>query len=242
MEILKDNNLPEWIEPFATFGTNRMVLDNEITKDNSLWAYLALRCPNKYEKYLVILHPFWIYTDIEEEDSIKVNYSDLFNRFDKVFDLKNAIKTKSEIFNIKNWQTKKVKPSNYFSYPGKGEIEQEELSFISQCIYELYGNIDTDFFYVCMKSKNWDDGEDSVIRGKILDSIRVRDTISKIEGNPSAIYPTDKSDWCIISDYDLPFTFIGGKSDLIDKILTEKDIVFDFYELKQKFTAQKASR
>jgi hypothetical protein len=40
---------------------------------------------------------------------------------------------------------------------------------------------------------------------------------------PEYWWPEDRS-WCVCSDYDLPFTIVGGSNQLIDSILTNPDL------------------
>lgn len=255
MNILKNNDLPNWINPY-TIPDGVTIFDNEKFEDDYLWRLLAKCCPNKYEKYIVILHPFWFNqklkelnlkdifpekNEIKEEDYERWNYIKFLNYHNKQFDLKTAKKTANEIWNENKWGTKNKKWPKYLSYPAEGEIDSEELDLITFCIENIYGNIETDFYYHLLKNESWEDGEGKIIRGKVLDATKIDNFTNVVNGNPSAIYPSNTKDWCIVSDYDLDFTFMGGSKNLIDCILTKKKECFDIYELKQKFEVKKAS-
>jgi len=252
MTILLNNNLPEWIKSYAQLGGEITLNENDFSSEDYIWRLLAKCCPNIYEKYIIILHPFWINFNLkelnlkniypsEDDDFKRVNHSKFFNIHNKIFNLKSANLTANKIWDENKWGTQFNDWPDYLSYPSEGNTEAEELDLISSCINRLYGNIETDFYYVLLKNENWSDSSDKIFRGNILDINNINQFTKTINGSPSAIYPTNNSNWCITSNYDLPFTFMGGKSDLIDEILSKKDDNFDIYEIQQRFTVKRAN-
>ncbi|MGQ1948353.1 hypothetical protein ACT3CD_14760 [Geofilum sp. OHC36d9] len=238
-----DKILPDWIESKASV-LSYIDVDAELNDDNAFWYFLTACCPLIYEKYAVILHPFWINykakREIEsgiklKEDDLKdldyepLTWSDFFNKFDIEFQFDTAYKSKQQL-------EKKLLKSDWPDYlwaPGEGDCEFGDLKRICDTIIEISGDIDVNFFYCMLKTKDWE--KERLLQDKLsqLDSLYKNE---ELRDSPTAIFP-DSKEWYIVSDYDLPLTFIGGSTDLIDKVLKLADI--DIFEIKPRFRVKK---
>lgn len=244
-----ENKIPEWIKPYVELGPG-VSMDVKINDQNFIWYLQAMCCPPNYEKYLVILHPFWINkkveqlnekgvfpkeSDINDNEFERINYSDFFNRYGEKFELETAIEIKEKI--AKEHLRGKNKWPDYLWYPGEGESELTELKIVGSNLIKMYGDVESDFYYVLLKTNETDDNK--VLRGKISELDMLVKFEPEIRDNPSGIYPTSGSEWCIITDYDCPMTFVCGSSELIDNILKDKTSDLDIYEIKPKYKAKK---
>jgi hypothetical protein len=239
-----NNMLPDWIIRQATLGSN-VIVEDGLTDENRFWFLLTVCCPLIFEQYAIILHPFWL--DIEAEKLItselisksdelenknlqRINWTNFFRRFNYDFKLESAYKTQEIIRQqlLTNGE-EPTKWPDYIGFPNEGNCETEELKMVFSRLKELYGDIEVNFYYCPLKTHKWD--EEKILKGKLseLDKLIER---NDLRGNPTAIFPDDKS-WCLITDYDLPFTYIGGKKELIDNLTGKKE--FDIYEIEPCF-------
>ena len=234
-----DNILPDWISRHATLGPNVLV-DGEQTDENTFWYLLTVCCPLIFDSYAIVLSPFWINWKVKElvdsgltikgeqtdkPDFKRLSWRQFFKLYGKDFDIKTANQTEIEIknqINLDKWPT-------YLWFPGEGNCETEELSFILSQLKDLYGDNLTNYYYCLLKTEKWDN--EIIYRG-YLSEINELKNKTDIRENPTAIYP-DNKEWCIITDYDLPFTYIGGTKEFIDRITSNND--FDIYRIESKF-------
>ncbi|MEZ4817530.1 MAG: hypothetical protein R2776_06130 [Flavobacteriaceae bacterium] len=250
MNFVKDD-IPEWIKPYAELGPG-IELDVKINDDNFFWYLQAMCSPPNFEKYLILLHPFWINykakelnktvdflreKDVKEEEFERLTYSEFFKNYDEKFNLETAKKVKEKIAD--KYLRKNNDWPKYIWYPAEGEAELSDLEYITQSLIKKYGDLESDFYYTLMKTKEIN--EDKILRGNLSELPKVWDFEPEIRDSPSAIYPTNGNDWFIITDYDCPMTFIGGKSELIDEMLKNKPKGIDLYEIKPKYEQKKAS-
>lgn len=237
--IKSNNRLPDWIKRQASLGPNVSV-DGEQTDDNSFWYLLTVCCPLIFESYAIILHPFWINWKVKElvesgfiyteeqtykRDFQRVSWREFFKIFDRDFDFDTANLTQSE---LKEEISKKEWPV-YIWYPAEGDCETLELKFVIKTLVDLYGNQPVNYYYCLLKTESWD--KEIIYNGSLTEFDQLK-TMDDVRDNPTAIYPDDQS-WCIVTDYDLPFTYIGGSKELIHRIIQTND--FDIYEIEPKF-------
>lgn len=248
---ITNTKIPEWILPYAELGPGAS-LDIKINDQNFIWYLQAICCPPIFERYLVILHPFWINRKVKnltesgnltEESAIvhddfeRVSYPEFFEAHGEKFELETAIETKEKIAN-KEFRIEKEWPK-HICYPGEGEPELEDLKLIGKSIIREHGDVVSDFCYDLIRTKELSGNK--VLQGKISELESLLNFEPKIVGKPSAIYPSTDKQWCIVSDYDSPLTFVCGSSSLIDNILRDKSSNMDIYEIKPKFRAKIAS-
>uniref|UniRef100_F4C8W9 Uncharacterized protein n=1 Tax=Sphingobacterium sp. (strain 21) TaxID=743722 RepID=F4C8W9_SPHS2 len=117
-------------------------------------------------------------------------------------------------------------------YPNEGNCESFELEYIFKHIKDIHGDILINIYYCQLKTQNW---EKEIIYQAHLTEFNLLPSEKEVLDNPTAIYPDDKS-WCIVSDYDLPFTYIGGSKTLIDRITQNSP--FDIYPIEPIFKAK----
>ncbi|QEL03443.1 hypothetical protein FKG96_22295 [Olivibacter sp. LS-1] len=60
-----DGTLPEWIAKQASLGPNISV-EGKQTERNSFWYLLNICCPLIFERYAIVLHPFWINRNLKK--------------------------------------------------------------------------------------------------------------------------------------------------------------------------------
>ena len=237
-EMKPSNNiLPDWISKQATLGPNVQV-DGTMTNDNAFWYLLTVCCPQIFDSYAIILHPFWINWKVKDLVSSGLRISDqkdntgfkrvlwqqFFSMYDKPFDITTAYQTQLEL----NEELRNHFPS-YLWYPGEGDCEDEELTFILKQISHYYGDIVANFYYCLLKTQKWE--TEYIYRGELSEFGELKSK-SDLRDNPTAIYP-DNKEWCIVTDYDLPFTYIGGTKELINSITN--DCEFEIFKLEPMF-------
>lgn len=238
-----NNILPDWIKRQATLGPNVKV-DGQQTDDNSFWYLLTVCCPLIFESYAIILHPYWINwkakdlitsgltlteDQLDNKDFKRISWTDFFRIFDYEFNLKTANQTQEKIRQqLLNSGTKKTDWPVYIWFSGEGNCETEELKFI----FSKIADQEVNFYYCLLKTQKWE--EEKIFKGKLSEFEKLSLNI-ELRENPTAIYPDDKS-WCIVSDYDLPFTYVGGTKELIDSLTTNRN--FDIYEIEPIFKEQ----
>jgi hypothetical protein len=250
MKFVKDD-IPKWIKPYAELGP-AIELDVKINYENFFWYLMAMCSPPNFEKYLILLHPFWINEkakglkkygtfpqdkDINDNGFERLTYTEFFKLYQEEFELETAKKVKEKIAD--KYLRKDNKWPKHIWYPAEGEAEMTDLKFITKILIKNYGDVESDFFYVLLKTEKVH--EDKILRGRLSELPKVMEFEPEIRDNPNAIYPTNRKDWFIITDYDCPFTFIGGKSELINQILNNKPSGIDIYEIKPKYEQKKAS-
>lgn len=234
-----DNILPDWISRQATLDPNVMV-HIEQTNENSFWYLLTVCCPLLFDSYAIVLHPFWINWKVkelvesgliitdeqtDEADFKKLSWRQFFKLHGKDFDLKSANKTKIEI----NEQIHLNKWPSYLWFPGEGNCEMEELGFILNELKNHNGDTLANYYYCLFKTEKWNN--QIIYRGKLSEFEELQNK-ADVRGNPTAIYP-DNKEWCIVSDYDLPFTYIGGSKVFIDSVTTNTE--FDIFKIEPIF-------
>lgn len=232
-----DNILPDWISRQATLGPNILV-DGEQTDVNAFWYLLTVCCPLLFDSYAIVLSPFWINWKVKElvnsgltikgeqtekSDFKRLSWHQFFKLYDKDFDLNTANQTEIEIknqINLDKWPT-------YLWFPGEGNCETEELKFILNQAADLYGDTLVNYYYCLLKTEEWDN---EIIYRENLSEFDELKNKGDIRENPTAVYPDDK-EWCIITDYDLPFTYIGGQRNLLTELQATTTLTFS--ELNQ---------
>ncbi len=234
-----DNILPDWISRQASIGPN-VIVEGELTDDNIFWYLLTACCPQIFNCYAIVLSPFWINWKVKElansgqaiseeqigdSDFQRLSWRQYFETHGKEFDLSTAYRTKEEI----GKQILLDKWPKYLWFPAEGECESEELRFILSHVKELYGDTKVYYHYCYLKTTNCE--KDIIFSGNLSgfdELINEQD----IYYNPTSIYP-ENQEWCIVSDYDLPFTYIGGTKELIDRITHNNE--FEIFRIEPRF-------
>jgi len=234
--ILKNNALPGWIKRQASLGPN-VEVDGIQNEQNAYWYLLTVCCPLIFESYALILHPFWADLELREnkltnstksqtfEKNLKpISWTKSFGIFNKDFDLKtsNEIQEKIRLEIVNDW------PS-YINFPEEGDCSDEQLGFVRNRLIESYGDVVANYYYCILKTGKWE--EDKIYSGKLSELEQLKDN-DGVRDNPTAIFPDDKS-WCLVTDYDLPFTYIGGSEKFITSI-TDNEYL-DIYRIFPAF-------
>lgn len=236
---ITDIILQDWISRQASLGPNVLV-EGEQTDENAFWYLLTVCCPLIFDSYATVLSPFWINWKVKElvdsgliikeeqadkSDFKRLTWRQFFKIYGKDFDLNSANQTEIEIkkqIRLDGWPP-------YLWFPGEGNCETEELKFILDQLMDLYGDTLVNYYYCLLKTEKWDN--EITYRGNLSEFDELKNKID-IRENPTAIYP-DNKEWCIVTDYDLSFTYIGGTKEFIDRIASNKK--FDIYRIDPKF-------
>lgn len=222
-----DNILPDWIQRQASLGPN-IEIDQKPKDNDAFWYLLTMCCPLIFDAYAIILHPFWVKSD-EINSYQPASWTDFFNLHQREFKLETANQIQEE---IRKEISKEKWPEN-IRYPGEGDCEDNQLIFVRDTILRTLGDQIVEYYYCILKTRAW---EKEVIIEGYLSELEKLWTKDELNDNPTAIYPHTK-EWCIITDFDLPFTYVGGPKQLINS-LTNK-VGFDIYELSPKFKERK---
>ncbi|NNV54278.1 hypothetical protein [Limnovirga soli] len=232
------NLLPDWI---ASQFKNQLQYGAIKPTDDNAFSYFLFTCvPQIFEAYAIVLHPFWINWDAKEKvdagvviaeyemddnDFKSLTWQAFFSLNKKNFELSTAYKTHIEINKellLKPWP-------DYFWFPGSGDCETEALQYILSEIKNLYGDLLINCYFELIKTVKIE--TDIIYRG-LITTFGDLPNKTDIKNTPSVIYP-DCKEWIIVSDYDLPFTFIGGTKELINRIIQKKEL--DIFEIIQTF-------
>lgn len=96
--------------------------------------------------------------------------------------------------------------------PEEGDLNLIQFRTLAQAIRDFSRNEFCYFYYDLLATENFNDWlfEGNLARLEELSDLKVRTT-------PTYWWPKDRS-WCVCTDYDLPFTFVGGPENLIEII------------------------
>ena len=225
-----------------------MKVDGEQTEDNFFWYLLTVCCPLIFESYAIALHPFWLNlkvkdlissgltlteNQVDKKDFSRVNWADFFKLYGHTFSLDTANQTQEVIRQgLMNGGTKQIDWPVYVWYPAEGNCETEDLKSILSQVEKLFGDDLVNYCYCLLKTEQWDN--EKIYRGYLSEFDELKNK-SDIRENPTAIFPDNKK-WCIVSDYDLSFTYIAGTKELIEKITNSNE--FDIFRIEPKFKEQ----
>ncbi len=231
--------LPKWI------GDRFQNIDNpdvtgDFTDDNAFWFVLTGKCPLIFEKYAIILHPFWLNYKVKEKvtSGAKVNDSGIFDAdfkrlsWVKFFEI-NSIDFKFETA-YKDVEHIISKISNagwpkYLWAPAEEHCEYNEIDFFLKSVQQLYGNSEINYYFGQFSTINWD--SDILCRDLISNYSKVQ-ADADVRFSPTAIFP-DSKDWCLVTPLDMPFTCIGGSEKLVKEILNNQSI--EIFEIVPKY-------
>ena len=222
MELI-DKDIEDWIKPYATIVGNKNDFDIKLRKKNPTEYFLRLTLPENFQEYAIALHSFWINNKIPKEevmvrelsneeypeyDFSRITWADFHERKNREFDLNRAI-----IESIEHTHPYDKQLNNEL-YPGEGLMDKEHLMSLVEIVNELYGNQEIELFYTFLATKNWE--KDLVYSGKISTLPKLFEKES-LRLTPSLIYPVERN-WVVNTDYDLPFSTIGGETEFISEL------------------------
>lgn len=219
---LISKKIDEWAEPYVTIYRSNQIEDEELKYLNPLKYFLNLTQPNIFECYAISLASYWIYetNDIQEkkinvnqwegefpeEDYKRISWRDFYKYKNIEFDFDKAI------IDAVEWKRPFGKQMNNELYCGEGLMDKEHLISFVKSVISIYGDQEIEAFYVFMATDKYE--EDELYSGKISELLHLLNTSRP----PSLIYPKEKN--CLINtDYDLPFSTIGGECKLINQLV-----------------------
>jgi len=233
MKIVQ-KEIEDWIKPFATIVGEVIEVDEKLRDENPLRYFLKKTIPNKFESYAAVLHSFWINKtisienireskeedeDLPEDDFDRINWKDYFANKGKEFELDNLYKSSTNFYNQFNQMNNEL-------FPGEGLMDKEHINSLIDIVVNKYGNQDIEVFYTFLATSDWE--KDRMYVGKINDLNELLEN-EELRLTPSLIYPKDKK-WIVNTDYDLPFSFIGGDNELISKLVMQNEN--EIYEIE----------
>jgi hypothetical protein len=227
---LIEKEIDDWIKSYATIIRDIKV-DENLRKSDLINYFLKINIPNIFESYAIILHSFWINNKVKKENLIfniddddddekdfeRKNWTDFFRIYNHEFKIENCLEVKEKI-NSENGQF------NNELYPGEGLCDKEHLILLKNQIIEIYGDENIYAYYTFLSTANWK--SDKLYFGKINEIEELLNN-KELRLTPSLIYSENKN-WVLNSDYDLPFSFIGGEKKLIEKLVkNNRDEIFE---------------
>ncbi len=218
-----DAILPDWIRRQASLGPN-VEIAGDPQENDAFWYLLTMCCPLMFESYAIILHPFWIESN-ESSEFKPVSWPDFFNLYNKQFTLGTANQVQEE---IRKEILKEGWPSD-IRYPAEGDCENSQLIFVRDTIIQNLGDQVVNYYYCVLKTQTWE--HEVFYKGQLSELERLWGK-SEVRDNPTAIYP-DTQEWCLVTDYDLSFTYVGGPKHLIGSLTN--NVGLDIYELIPRF-------
>ena len=149
----------------------------------------------------------------------RVKWKDFFSKKGTAFVLEQAFKDSGEFH-------KRFKQMNNELFPGEGLLDKEHLQSIIEVASECYGNQTVEAFYIFLATNGLE--ENKLYEGQLSELEHL--LTGKVSSlTPSLIYPKDQK-WVVNTDYDLPFSAIGGEGKFVDELVKRnKD---EIYELK----------
>jgi len=235
MKIVQ-KEIEEWIKPYATIAGESLNIDEKLRETNPLKYFLRFTIPERFDSYAIALHSFWVNNkiskseirelsigdeDLPEEDFDRVKWKDFYTFKEKKFDLKNAYKSSKEFH-------RQFKQMNNELHPGEGLMDREHIESLIEIVLKLYGSQEIELFYTFLATGKCE--EDEIYQGKTseLNQLLGDETLRL---TPSLIYPKEKN-WVVNTDYDLPFSFIGGERKLIEELIYQN--IDEIYELEYR--------
>ena len=236
-----DIDLPDWINRYVLPEYN-IHIEAELNDDNYFEYHLAQTCPKIFEKYAVLLHPAWVDKTVKDlalkgikifpggakhQGYQRLSWKEFFLINNRQFHFERCHKEMEELIDkisIKKWP-------DHFHTPEEGSCEMDEIISITAIAGQIYPAEEIYYFNSYL---NIADGDSNVIyKGSAADSGNLLDMESILD-SPSAIYP-NSAGWCMVTDPDLTFTFVGGETKFIDKILVLPD--YEIFEVKPTILA-----
>lgn len=225
MKIVQ-KEIEDWIKPYATIVGDTIEVDETLKVENPFRYFLRLTIPNNFDSYAVALHSFWINNkipneeirelnydeELPEEDFDRIKWGEFFSKKGKVFEFEKANKLIINFY-------KQFNQMNNELFPGEGLMDKEHLNSLIDIVKRIYGNQEIEVYYNLLSTKNWK--KDRIYKGRISDLYQLFDN-EELQLTPSLIYPNDKK-WVVNTDYDLPFSFIGGERKLIDELVQRNE-------------------
>jgi hypothetical protein len=225
-----DAHLPDWIQRQASLGWKEGNV--RPTLDDMFWSMLQNSCPLIFESYAIILHPFGINWKSKElvEAGLSVSWDamgvqdfswkEFFSLYGYNFHVETAYKMQSELMKQigrgAGWPV-------YIWAPAEGCYDPEKLQLIIDQIVRIYGNQPVNYYYIFMSAKKWDENDFFYVGNLSEFHLLSEDKDVREKWTPTAIYP-DTKEWCIVSEFDSPFTYVGGSKELIDGITKIENI------------------
>jgi hypothetical protein len=219
-----EKEIEDWIKPYVTVIGNQIEIDPNLRESNPTKYFVQITIPNRFEKYAIAPHSFWINynvpdneiresrnddPDMPEEDFTRISWKEFYNLKGVKFDLNDVILSTIYL-------RFPFKQLNNELYPGGGIVDKETLQSIAKIVLELYGDQKIEVFYIIMSTMSWD--KDRMFTGRISE-LNVLFDNKELNFTPSLIYPK-AGNWVINTDYDLSFSTIGGDTEFIDELVS----------------------
>ena len=141
----------------------------------------------------------------------RITWEELAKRYDLIFHSDINPDSCVRGFGSRRWP-------RYLVAPTEGFLEKETWNKLSTILNNISKNQDCYFYYVVLATKEWNQG-DMLFRGRLDEGIEAFDS-ENVRGSATFWWPKDRS-WCVSSDNDLSYTFIGGSKKLAAALLKE---------------------
>jgi hypothetical protein len=102
---------------------------------------------------------------------------------------------------------------------GHGELGEADTAALEALLCRFTAaDTSIHFYYWLMKTPEY---EDRLYNGQLSDLTSIGKSTGL--GSPSAFWPEDRG-WCVVIDYDLDFTLVGGTRELVGELLRSPDL------------------
>ncbi|MFC3903710.1 hypothetical protein SAMN05421749_1074 [Acinetobacter marinus] len=233
---------PTWYKTYWTYYQNirHEVLPIDKTQHTnstdlgSFWEIMPLLMPNHFESYAIVLHQ---HSDADTDRALpktqRYSRQEIYAKLnipylsEDIYDLDSYALADSKL-----WKSELREELFTSLLQLNGDCHPKQYDFIVNIISTLELNTEVFYHYDLLKvlDNSIYQENDKMFFGELLQySNLVKAT--NIACQPTAIFAKD-SNWAMITDYDLPYTFIGGKLSLIKKLINTQ---YDIYGISPRF-------
>lgn len=192
--------------------------------------YLALAniIPCNFESYAICLHPIGYYQDGNYTEPKANTRKSLFQAFEI------SVNYEMNLNNLYHLEKELFQKHSLSLYTSNGDSSNIQFDFIIDILKTLVNN-DIYYYYDILKIISYSEYDynnlsELLFKGEILVHQELQQH-SKIQTQPTALFD-DSETWGIVTDYDLPYTFIAGNKSFVDCFLKAE---YDIYPITPKY-------
>ncbi|WFF38366.1 hypothetical protein LU290_08960 [Moraxella nasibovis] len=192
--------------------------------------YLALAniIPHNFESYAICLHPIGYYQNEQYIEPKINNRKSIF----KAFEI--SVNDEINLDYLCDLESELFQKYSSLLYTSNGDCSDVQFNFMINTLKNLVDN-EIYYYYELLKIISYSEYDYSKIsellfKGEILTHQELQQH-SKISTQPTILFD-DSEKWVIATDYDTPYTFIGGEKYFVEKFLNSE---YDIYPITPKY-------
>lgn len=200
--------------------------------------YLALAniIPHNFESYAICLHPIGYYQNEQYIEPKINNRKSIFKAFEILvnndMNLNDLYRLEGELF--ENNSKLSYLSKDHWLYLSNGYCSDLQFNFMIDTLKNLVNN-DIYYYYELLKIIGYSEYDytkisELLFKGEILTHQELQ-YYSKIHTQPTVLFDNSEK-WVIVTDYDTPYTFIGGEKYFVEKFLNSE---YDIYPITPKY-------